>query len=99
MGVQDNEKVKEVMKKYKMDGEPLYPYTETLFFSKALWVIASIAIFYFNFQMWGDATLNTHFRSFVAGVLALKIYGSIEDFIELGEEIGIIIPENSGEEE
>lgn len=89
--ITDNDTVVKTLEDMSPDSDPVFPYHLTKAFTKVFWVAALLGIFYFHAQS-GTAAYSSHFQTFLIGVLGVKIYGSLDDFIDLGVEIGAVIP-------
>lgn len=90
----DNDIVRGTLKKAAEGDEAVYPRKRTEYFMRFFWILGAAGIFFLNFYLLNSSTLTAHIVSFIQGVMALKIWNIINPYMDLAEEVGLVIPED-----
>lgn len=88
-----NKALRRTLEKVAEGDEAVYPRYRTEMFMKLFWILAVAVIFYVNYTVLNPAAMSSHAVTFISGVLAIKGWQFIPAYMELGEEVGLIIPE------
>lgn len=78
--------------------EPVYEKESTMFFFKVFWIITVGILFLVHSHFLGSG-LTGHFVSFLTGVFGVKGFQTIEPFLDVAEEEGLVKSNSEKEEE